>query len=69
MYTINYLKNHNIPHVEYPIEEEKNYNSLCEIISRSGKQTNGIISTPVIIKDGAVYFNIENLETFLESLK
>jgi glutaredoxin len=66
--TISYLRSHNIPYAEYPIEEEKNYNDLCEIIGRIVKQNNAVVRTPVIIRDGTVYYNIDDLDAFLNSL-
>ncbi len=67
-FTINYLKSHNITYTEYPIADVTNYNRLCEIISKSGKTNNGFIRTPVIIKNGIVNFNIDNLEEFVKNL-
>jgi len=67
--TIEYLKTNNIKFTEKSItKSKKNRKELNNHLFESGFK-GGSFSTPVIVVDGKVNYNIEKLDTFLSKLK
>jgi glutaredoxin len=67
-FSLQHLKTRGIEFVEFKTELEENKSRMWELVRNSGKYKAGSITMPVIVKDGEVFFSIENLEKFLKKL-
>ncbi len=65
-YTINYFKQNNISYTEYSADTDKE--KMWNLITQSKPDAESV-TMPVIVKEGNVYFSIENLEEFLKKTR
>jgi len=69
LYSMEYMKEHNINYVEYSIADVNNNSRLMELLKSSDNYEGGSITMPVINDQGNINFNINDLDNFLAGLK
>jgi glutaredoxin len=67
-YTVNYLKNNNIPYTEYSTSDKDSNMNMWKAIGNSGKPAGRSISMPVVVINEQTYFSIPDLKGFTESI-
>lgn len=67
-FSVNFFNTNNVQYTELSTSDDSSNSEMWNKIRQSGKWKGGTIKMPVIIKDGEVFFSIENLEEFLENI-
>lgn len=68
-YAIDFLESNNIPYVEKNMDEDKESKTKAFAYLKACGFDGGAFSTPLIINDGKVSYNIPDLKGFLKELK
>jgi len=65
-FSIRYAKEHHLNYVEYSTAKKSNSDKMWKLLQTSPAYVGGSISMPVVVANGKVSFNIDNLEGFME---
>jgi len=67
-YAISYAKENNLNYKEYSTENKKYNSKMWSLVQNSGKFKGGSITMPVIVNQGSVSFNINDLTGFMSKI-